>query len=186
VKHVLTERGAFVSSKSPMGYIDVRVFSHGTEDPEKVLTAVRNMLPEELSENIIFQKNTLTGHHGNPIIIFQTKLVVKQALPAVLEKIGAGLTSLDKEALDRDLKLHLPTLPSLGFLRTTPYISKFTSKTKRSQKSWASAETQGCYHETSLRGFTLMLECERPCRNITDDKQGIGTRLPPNRRATCA
>jgi RNA binding exosome subunit len=107
VKHALTERGAFVSSKPPIGYIDVRVFSHATEDPEKVLTAVRNILPEELSEDIIFQKTMLTGHHGNPIVLFRTKLVDKQALPAVLEKIGAGLTSLDKETLDRDLKLHL-------------------------------------------------------------------------------
>ena len=107
MKHALTERGAFVSSKPPIGYIDARVFAHATEDPEKVLTAVRNVLPEELSESIIFQKTMLTGHHGNPIILFQTKLVDKQALPAVLEKIGAGLTSLDKETLDRDLKLHL-------------------------------------------------------------------------------
>jgi RNA binding exosome subunit len=126
VKHVLTERGAFVSSKPPMGYIDVRVFSHATEDPEKVLTAVRNMLPEELSENIIFQKNTLTGHHGNPIILFQTKLVVKQALPTVLEKIGAGLTSLDKEALDRALKLHLEKRNLyLRFDKQSAYAGKF-------------------------------------------------------------
>ncbi len=107
MKRALTERGASVSSKPPIGYIDVRVFAHATEDPEKVLTAVRNILPEELSESIIFQKTMLTGHHGNPIVLFRTKLVDKQALPAFLEKIGAGLTSLDKEALERNLKLRL-------------------------------------------------------------------------------
>jgi RNA binding exosome subunit len=126
VKCALTERGAFVSSKPPMGYIHVRVFSHATEDPEKVLDAVRNMLPEELSESIIFQKNTLTGHHGNPIILFQTKLVDKQALPAVLEKIGTGLTSLDKEALDRDLKLHLEKRDLyLRFDKQSAYVGEF-------------------------------------------------------------
>jgi RNA binding exosome subunit len=96
-----------VSSKSPIGYIDVRVFAHATEDPEKVLNAVRNILPEELSENIVFQKTSLTGHHGNPIMLFGTKLTDKQALPAALQKIGAGLTALDKEALERNMKLHL-------------------------------------------------------------------------------
>ena len=96
-----------MSSKSPIGYIDVRVFAHATEDPEKVLTAVRNILPEELSESVIFQKNSLTGHHGNPIILFKTKLADKQALPAALKKIGAGLTTLDKEALETNMKLHL-------------------------------------------------------------------------------
>jgi RNA binding exosome subunit len=96
-----------VSSKSPIGYIDVRVFAHATEDPEKVLNAVRNILPEELSKNIVFQKTSLTGHHGNPIMLFGTKLTDKQALPAALQKIGAGLTALDKEALERNMKLHL-------------------------------------------------------------------------------
>jgi RNA binding exosome subunit len=96
-----------VSSKPPIGYIDVRVFAHATEDPEKVLTAVRNILPEELSEKAIFQKTSLTGHHGNPITLFRTKLTDKQALPTVLQKIGAGLTALDKETLERNMKLHL-------------------------------------------------------------------------------
>ena len=95
-----------MSSKSPIGYIDVRVFAHATEDPEKVLTAVRNILPEELSENAVFQKTSLTGHHGNPIMLFGTKLTEKQALPAALQKIGAGLTALDKETLEKNIKLH--------------------------------------------------------------------------------
>lgn len=107
MKSPLTKCGAFVSSKPPIGYIDVRVFAHATEDPEKVLTAVRNILPEELSENAVFEKTSLTGHHGNPIILFETKLTDKLALPAALQKIGAGLTALDKETLASDLKLHL-------------------------------------------------------------------------------
>jgi RNA binding exosome subunit len=96
-----------MSSKPPIGYIDVRVFAHATEDPEKVLTAVRNLLPEELSESAIFQKTSLTGHHGNPIILFNTKITDKRALPAALKKIGDGLTTLDKEELEAKMKLHL-------------------------------------------------------------------------------
>ena len=85
----------------------MRVFAHATEDPEKVLTAVRNLLPEELSESIIFKKTSLTGHHGNPITLFRTKLTDKQALPTALKKIGSGLITLDKEALEANIKLHL-------------------------------------------------------------------------------
>jgi RNA binding exosome subunit len=96
-----------VSSKTPIGYIDIRVFAHATEDPEKVLIAVRNTLPQELSENTVFQKTTLTGHHKNPIILFQTKVTDKQALPLVLEKIAASLSALDKETLNSEMKLHL-------------------------------------------------------------------------------
>ena len=94
-------------SKTPIGYINVRAFAHATEDPEKVLTAIRNTLPKELGENAAFKKTSLTGHHKNPIILFETKLTDKQALPTALQKIGAGLTALDKETLDSDIKLHL-------------------------------------------------------------------------------
>lgn len=96
-----------MSSKLPIAYIAIRVFANATEDPEKVLTAVRKILPQELSKCVSFQKITLTGHHGNPIVLFKTKITDKQALPSVLEKIGAGLTSLDKDMLYRNLKLHL-------------------------------------------------------------------------------
>ena len=85
----------------------MRVFAHATEDAEKVLNAVRNILPMELSENAVFQKKRLRGHHGNPIVFFETKLTNKQALPGVLLKIGSGLTVLDKETLDSNLRLHL-------------------------------------------------------------------------------
>ena len=85
----------------------MRVFAHATEDEEKVLTAVRNTLPKELSENAAFQKTSLTGHHGNPIILFEAKFTDKQALPAVLEKIANSLSALDKETLNSEMKLHL-------------------------------------------------------------------------------
>ena len=104
----------------------MRVFAHATEDPERVLTAVRNIMPEEISESIVFQKAMLTGHHGNPIVLFRTKLVDKQALPAVLEKIGAGLTALDKEALERNLKFHLEKRNLyLRFDKQSAYTSEF-------------------------------------------------------------
>jgi len=96
-----------MSSKPPIAYIDIRTFAHATEDLEKVMLAIRNLLSEELSGSTIFQKNTLKGHHGNPIILFETKLVDKKVLLAVLKKIGAGLTSFDKEQLNDNMKLHL-------------------------------------------------------------------------------
>ena len=96
-----------MSSKPPIGYIDVRVFAHATEDSDKVLAAIRNLLPSELGESVVFQKTRLTGHHGNPIILFETKLADKQVLPAILKKFGASLPSFDKEQLNDNMKLHL-------------------------------------------------------------------------------
>jgi RNA-binding protein len=96
-----------MSSTIPVGYIDIRVFSHATEDPEKVLIAVRNTLPIELAEIAVFQKTSLTGHHGNPIILFETRLNDKKVLPAVIKKISSELTSVDKETLSENIKMHL-------------------------------------------------------------------------------
>lgn len=85
----------------------MRVFAHATENSEKVITAIRNLLPTEFSESVVFQKTRLTGHHGNPIILIEAKLEDKQLLPVALQKIGGNLTSLDKEHLENDIKLHL-------------------------------------------------------------------------------
>ena len=96
-------------SKFPIGYIEIRVFAHATEDTEKVLAAVRHTLPEALGESMVFKKTALIGHHGNPIVLFEAKLEDRQQLPSVLQLIGIGLTALDKETLDSELKLHLDT-----------------------------------------------------------------------------
>lgn len=96
-----------MNSKLPIGYITIRAFAHATEDLEKVLRAIRNTLPKELGENAVFQKASLTGHHKNPIILFETKLTDRQRLPFVLQKIAEGLSALDKEKLAQEIRLHV-------------------------------------------------------------------------------
>lgn len=96
-----------MSSKPPIAYMDIRVFAHATEDPTKVQTAVRNIFPADLAETLVFQGTNLTGHHGNPIILFTAKLTDKKLLPKALEKIGKDLGVLDKEELNQNIKLHL-------------------------------------------------------------------------------
>jgi len=96
-----------MSSKSPVGYIDVRVFAHATEDLAKVEAATKNLFPTSLSETVVFQKTTLWGHHQNPIILIEAKLDDRKLLPAALERLGKSLSSLDKEQLYQDIKLHL-------------------------------------------------------------------------------
>jgi RNA-binding protein len=90
-----------------VGFIDIRVFAHATESQEKVEAAVKNLFPEALSEGLVFEKTNLSGHHQNPIIMFTAKLTDKKLLPTALEKIGAGLSALDKEQLNQEITLHL-------------------------------------------------------------------------------
>jgi hypothetical protein len=71
------------------------------------MLAVCNTLPAELGESVVFKKTGLTGHHGNPITLIEVELVDRQTLMSVLEKIGSGLTALDKDALSMEMSLHL-------------------------------------------------------------------------------
>jgi len=94
-------------SKIPIAYIDIRVFAHATEDVEKVLDAVRNILPTELVDNLIFKKTRLKGHYGNPIIIFEARIKERKETNKVFEKLASSLSSLDKELLRNEIRQHL-------------------------------------------------------------------------------
>ncbi len=136
-----------MSSKPPIAYMDIRVFAHATEDPTKVQTAVRNLFPADLAETFVFQGTNLTGHHGNPIILFTAKLTDKKLLPKALEKIGKDLGVLDKEELNQDIKLHLEKgnlylrfdkqsafLGALKFSQNDPIHIKIHFKNKTAQE----------------------------------------------------
>ncbi|MDR0460588.1 MAG: hypothetical protein LBH62_04015 [Nitrososphaerota archaeon] len=96
-----------MSQKPFIGYVDLRAFAHATEDAEKVLTAIRNLLPMDLTESIQFEKNSLAGHHGNSITLFTAQLLEKKILPAVLEKISQNINALDKNNLNNNIALHI-------------------------------------------------------------------------------
>jgi RNA binding exosome subunit len=145
-----------MSTKPPIAYIDVRVFAHATEDPDKVQIAVRNLLPMELAQTLVFQKTSCTGHHGNPIILFTSKLTDKKLLPTALEKIGKGLGALDKEELSRNIKLHLEKgnlylrfdkqsafLGALKFSQNDPIHLKIHFKNKTAQEITAISKQTG-------------------------------------------
>ena len=87
--------------------VEVSLFAHATEDENKVLTAAKNLLPATQLENISFTKNSLRGHHGNPIVLFETEIRDREILGAVVENLARGLSSLDKEKLLREAKSHV-------------------------------------------------------------------------------
>jgi RNA binding exosome subunit len=96
-----------LSSRVPLAYIDIRVFVHATEDTEKVLAAVHNLLPTELVGKVAFKKKGLTGHYKNPLILFETRVKEKEAVKGVFEKLASSLDSLDKELLNKEINQHL-------------------------------------------------------------------------------
>lgn len=96
-----------MSSKAPIGYIDIRVFAHATEDIDKVMSAVRTILPSEVINVLTFRKSNLTGHHGNPIILLETRIKEKSASQAVFQKLASSLSMLDREQLSNEIMQHV-------------------------------------------------------------------------------
>ena len=74
---------------------------------ERVLKAVRNMIPPEEVDNIVFKKTGLTGHHGNPIVLFESRIKERKTVEAVFRSLSSCLSSLDKEQLSSEIKQHL-------------------------------------------------------------------------------
>lgn len=94
-------------SKFPLAYIDVRTFAHATEDTDKVLKALTNILPADTVNLVTFTKKYLSGHHGNPIILIETRINDRQAALKTFDKIAHELSMLDKEQLARDFESHI-------------------------------------------------------------------------------
>jgi len=94
-------------SKAQIAYIDIRAFAHATEDVNKVLNAVRNTLPAELVDTVTFKKTNLTGHHGNPIVLLETRIKEPEATQAVFQKLSSSLSILEKEQLNSEISQHL-------------------------------------------------------------------------------
>jgi hypothetical protein len=91
----------------PIAYIDVRTFVHATEDAEKVQMAMLNTLPADAGSVVTLKKSNLTGHHKNPIMLFEARIKDKQAVERVIMKFSSGLSIMDKEALGDEIDRHL-------------------------------------------------------------------------------
>jgi RNA binding exosome subunit len=96
-----------LSSKVPIAYIDVRTFAHATEDTDKVQMALLKTLSTEAGETVVLKESNLTGHHGNPIVLFEARIKEKDAVREVFRKLSSGLSMMDKELLGDEITWHL-------------------------------------------------------------------------------
>ena len=84
--------------------IEISLFAHATEDPDKAQRAFWNLLPSNRAEEVILRKRVLKGEYGNPIIYFKTKITKTDLAEVVLRKIGHNLSQEEKKMLDLELK----------------------------------------------------------------------------------
>ncbi len=90
-------------SALPVAYVDIRFSAHATEDVNKVVLAVRNLLPTEEDEELEFNQTVVEGHYGNPITFFEKRIEDATLIKRLIDNLASNLSSLDKEELTRDI-----------------------------------------------------------------------------------
>lgn len=78
-------------------------FIHATEDEERVLAALRVVVPTEVP----ITKQHMTGHFGNPIIILKVRIEQAQAIRRTLDSISQKLSKSELAHLKENAARYL-------------------------------------------------------------------------------
>ncbi|MFB6081973.1 MAG: RNA-binding protein [Halanaeroarchaeum sp.] len=83
----------------PFHYVDLRTFSYGTEDDDRVEAALREFLPEDAPVD----RTASTGHNGDEIVVYSTRLERAEEVRHVLDRLrsGADVERIRSELDDR-------------------------------------------------------------------------------------
>jgi RNA binding exosome subunit len=89
-----------------IAYLELSFIVHATEDEVKVLEAVRNILPQDLFDQLVFKRRKLKGEHGNPILYFKIRIKDKKVTEAIIKNFSFNFSLLNKEKLQQDFNLY--------------------------------------------------------------------------------
>jgi RNA binding exosome subunit len=87
-----------MSGSAPVLSVDIRVFVHATEDVDKVSKAVATILPKQYLDDVVFTRENLRGHHGNPITLLKAEIKKKLIAESFAENLASKLMLADKTA----------------------------------------------------------------------------------------
>ncbi len=75
----------------------MNAFVHATEDEQRVLSALRTLLPEEVEVH----QSKLKGHHGNPILNLEAKVGQRKLLRELWQHVSTELHAGELEKLGK-------------------------------------------------------------------------------------
>jgi len=100
-------------SKKTISNLELSVFIHATEDPQKVLKAVNFILPEEYVEDVKYEKTVLSGHYRNPIVVMKASIQDTRRVSTLLRRVIGTLQLDDLATLSADFKNYLDSKGNL-------------------------------------------------------------------------
>jgi RNA binding exosome subunit len=87
--------------------IDIRAFVNVTEDLDKVIEAIHNILPKPLKKPISLTQKILKGYYGNQITLLKTCIQDEELIQTIIHKFKSELSNQDKEYLRREGNHHI-------------------------------------------------------------------------------
>ncbi len=102
--------------------IDFEVLCHATEDEDKVIQAVKNLIPVEFHSSIKINRAKLEGHYHNPIIKFNIILEGDLQVRRTLNLIFKRLHPEEQRDLIENLELYVDEAGSF-YLRVNKNMS---------------------------------------------------------------
>jgi len=87
--------------------VEVSVIAHATEDPKKVLQALRNIFPDTTRSETKVTTQHLKGHHGNPINRMRTDLKKAKAINQFFDHLMNSLEVEDQRLIVENMDTHM-------------------------------------------------------------------------------
>ena len=84
-----------MSKAPPVSMIEVSLFVHATEDLDKVMESLKNVLGDNIA-NISFHRDDLQGHYGNPIIFLKAKIREDALIKGIMEALAERIENADR------------------------------------------------------------------------------------------
>ncbi|MEM1537514.1 MAG: RNA-binding domain-containing protein [Candidatus Nezhaarchaeales archaeon] len=91
----------------PRACVYLEAFAHATEDVNKVIQAVLNVLPEEFRERVTPSTEKLEGYYGNAITVIRLTVEGEREVKAYLKALAEKLTLNDKAYLRSSLNARI-------------------------------------------------------------------------------
>jgi len=93
--------------KNPIIYIDISLFAHATENIDKVMEAVKTIIPPPHIDEVTFKKSKLKGEYGNPVTVLRARIKKQEIIKVIVDRISKSLSESDKNRILQELELRL-------------------------------------------------------------------------------
>jgi len=98
--------------------IEYTTFCHATEDCNKVVTALKNLIPPDLRSRVKVRSQTLHGYYKNPIVTYSIKISGDRAeVENALKYLAIRLSDVDRAVIATTLDLRYDTRMNKLFIR---------------------------------------------------------------------